>query len=220
MGAWGPGSFENDTALDFVGEISNLDSLMTPFAEELEDNEIDADLSCEIIVAAECVAALQGHAVEDLPEDLAGKLADMPKPDHELIDAARDSVSAVMSRSELCELWAEEGSGDWNRAMTDLMERLNAPAIAANLKKAKGKKKANYNKSPCSFCGKDMGEEAFSMFDITVHEDDISAMKQGGFAHLKCLNAALHPSHMIQHWEFDQESIDRLAEKILNQEED
>lgn len=214
MGAWGPGSFENDTALDFVGEITDLNSLMEPLSAELEEAEIDADLSCQIIVSAECVAALQGHAARELPDDLAAKLASMGKPQPELIDAVRDNVSAVMSRSELCELWADEGSGDWNRAMTDLMERLNAPAKAANLKKAGRKKKANFNNSLCSFCNEPMGEESFSMFDITVHEDDISAMKQGGFAHLKCLNAALHPSHMVQHWEFDDETLARLMDSV------
>ena len=34
------------------------------------------------------------------------------------------------------------------------------------------------------------------MLDLTISTDDISTMKQGGWAHLQCLNAALHPNHM------------------------
>lgn len=46
------------------------------------------------------------------------------------------------------------------------------------------------------------------MLDLTISTDDISTMKQGGWVHLQCLNAALHPNHMIQTWTFDDELLE------------
>ena len=64
-----------------------------------------------------------------------------------------------------------------------------------------------------------MGDNAFTQFDITLEEDEISSMRMGGWAHLRCLNAALHPRHMIQHWKFDQEDIDSAVAKLLGRGE-
>ena len=210
MGAWGAGSFDNDAALDFADSIEVPGDLEAPLSIASED-EIDADQASAIIVVAECVAALQGNPLADLPEELAATLKDFPEPSGELIDTVRDHLSAVISRSELVDLWAEEGSGDWNRAVTDLMQRLNAPVTARQLAKYPPTKPGpTVNRSPCSFCGEEMGEGAFTQFDITVSEDEISSMKLGGWAHLTCLNAALHPRHIIQHWDFDDEMLDRM----------
>lgn len=222
MGAWGSGSFENDTALDFASAIGSVDDVEKAFEASSElgvaliEGEIDADMSCEIIVAAECVASMRGHASPDMPEELAETVQGFGKPSMELFELARNNVSAVISRSELCELWADEGSGDWNRAMTDLMDRLNKPQKKALKKGAKARKaKAPQpNPSPCLFCDKPMGDEQFHMFDLTVHEDEFSTSKQGGWVHLECLNAALHPKHMIQNWQFDDEQLDWLREKL------
>lgn len=60
MGAWGAGSFENDAALDFIEEIGSLNIVTAQFDVAGNGEEIDADKSCPIIVAAECVAAMRG----------------------------------------------------------------------------------------------------------------------------------------------------------------
>lgn len=211
MGAWGAGSFENDAALDFAGEIESLDDVKAEFAAEGQE-EIEADLASRVIVAAECVAAMRGHRNPDMPADLAERVHGFGKPSIELFDTARNNLSAVMSRSELVDLWTEEGSGEWNRAVTELMERLNKPQGS----RSKPKKKAapTPNLSPCMFCDEPMGEGAFHMIDITIAEDDISTMKKGGWVHLQCLNAALHPRHMIQTWQFDDELLDWVMKKL------
>ena len=214
MGAWGAGSFDNDAAMDFAVEIESLDDVERAFVaandrgHALIVDEIDADISCRIIVAAECVAAMLGHRAKELPQDLAEKVHGWGKPSIALFELARNNVSSVMSRSELCELWAEDGSGDWNVAMTELMERLNKPQTKA--KKALRKKVAP-NPSPCMFCDEPMGDGAFHQLDITIDETDISTVKYGGWIHLRCLNAALHPKHMIQTWLLDDELIDWIV---------
>lgn len=212
MGAWGAGSFENDAALDYAGEIATLDDVKAAFTAQGEE-EIDADLASRVIVAAECVAAMRGHRHPDMPGELAERVHDFGKPSTELFDTARNNLSAVMSRSELLELWGEsEAKGEFARAITDLMERLNKPQG----RRAKPRKKAvpTPNPSPCMFCDKPMGDGAFHMIDITIAEDDISTMKQGGWVHLQCLNAALHPKHMMQTWQFDEELLDWVTKKL------
>lgn len=222
MGAWGAGSFENDAALDCADGITSLDDLAALLDQAGTGEEIEADTSCHIIVAAECVAAMRGHPNGDLPDDLAQKLTGFGPCPIGLFNNARDNLSAVMSRSELIELWLEEGSGEWNRAMTELMERLNLPAAKPEGSKSKAKSKAGQKKptpnpSPCMFCDQPMGDGAFHMLDITIHEDDISTSKRGGWVHLQCLNAALHPKHMIQNWQFDDELLEFVMQKLKDE---
>ncbi|MEL6876556.1 MAG: DUF4259 domain-containing protein, partial [Pseudomonadota bacterium] len=177
--------------------------------------EIDADEASAIVAAAECVAAMRGHPDEAMPHELAQTVHRLGKPSTELWDSARNSLSAVVSSSELTELWAEAEEDDraaFNRAITDLIDRLNQPQGKA--KKPKKPVGSNPNPSPCMFCDKPMGDGAFHMIDITVNEDEISSMKQGGWVHLACLNAALHPKHMIQNWEVDDELLDFVMAKI------
>jgi hypothetical protein len=216
MGAWGAGSFENDAALDYVGEIGGLSDVEAAL-KVAGVEAIDADEASRVIVAAECVAAMRGHPHGDIPAELAAQVPGWGKPSLALFNQARDNLSAVMSRGELLELWVEEGSGDWNRAVTDLMERLNLPQ--AKPKKAVKEKSKTPNPSPCMFCDKPMGDGEFHMLDVTVHEDEISSSKRGGWVHLQCLNAALHPRHMIQNWQFDDELLEFVMRKLKEERE-
>lgn len=220
MGAWGSGSFENDTAMDFAGEIASIADLESVMLDEGAE-EIDADLACQLIVVGECVAAMRGHPHSDMPADLAQIVGTFGKPAITLYDRARDNVSAVLCGSELLDLWSDadkEERGEFNRAMTDLIARLNKPqAKPGKAKKAK-KKKANPNPSPCMICDKPMGDGEFHQIDITLMADDFGDMKQGGWAHMGCINAALHPKHMIQNWQLDDELLQLAMEKIRVQD--
>lgn len=210
MGAWGPGSFENDDALDFVAEIETLADIEAALC-ALGSEYIEVDEAARVVVAAECVAALRGHPSPALPDELARRLPAMGQCPIDLYSDARENLSAVMSRGELLELWTEEGSGVWNRAITELMERLNQPA--AKVKAPRRKKKPTPNPSPCMFCDQPMGEGAFHMLDVVLSDDEFSTSRRGGWVHLQCLNAALHPKHMIQNWQFDEELLDHFMNK-------
>ncbi|MBE5073979.1 hypothetical protein IM511_06645 [Erythrobacteraceae bacterium E2-1 Yellow Sea] len=52
------------------------------------------------------------------------------------------------------------------------------------------------------------------MLDLTIHEDEISTSKRGGWVNLQCLNAALHLKHMIQNWQFDDELLEWVMQKM------
>lgn len=214
MGVWGSGSFENDDALDFAAEIQSVDDLFEEVRLHEAGVELEVDSACRAIVVGECVAAMRGHRTDSMPDDLAERVISFGPPSDELYDIARDSVSMVISNSELSDLWAESDErGAFNRAMTDLIDRLNQPIATA--KPPKNKKVAT-NHSPCWICGEAMGSE-FTSISVTL--DPQSGTSQGGSVHLACLNAALHPKYMIQDWQFDDEMLARFTSDIFGKSE-
>lgn len=216
MGAWGAGGFENDAALDFVATIEGVDDLVAAFASE-PGKKIDADTASVIIAAAECVAAMLGRPADDIPKDLAVRLLGFGKPEPALLETTRNHVSRVISHSELSELWADaDNPGEFNLAMTGLIDRLN-PDIKPKAKKGR-KEKPQFNRSPCAFCDKPMGEAAFGMFDLSVDLGNGYPIRLGKWAHLACLNARLHPAHIVQVWKTDPEAIQAEVERILRRD--
>jgi hypothetical protein len=221
MGAWGPGSFENDTAMDFAAAAAEAEKIRDHIDAALQfelTEALDADTACTAVAAAECVAAMLGRPAADLPDPLAKKLASLGAPDEALLDKARNSMSFVISHSELAHLWAEaEDHGAFNLAMTGLIDRLN-PQIEH--KPSKGRKKApDFNSSPCAFCNKPMGEGEYGMFEFSLDTGPDIPTRIGKWAHLACLNANLHPAHIIQAWKSDPAQIERDAERLLRGEE-
>ena len=112
MGAWGHGSFENDTALDWVfglteegGDISSVEQAL----DVVPGLEVDADEGSEALAAAEVIAALMGKGRDCLPEELAEWVSNAQPVDVEpLRTKALKALDAVLSEdSELRELWEE-----------------------------------------------------------------------------------------------------------------
>jgi len=101
MGAWGPGAFENDTALDFAAEIRTAQDLADALTIRTPDQPIDADTACRIVVVAECVAAMRGHPSDDMPRGLAERVATMPVDDRRFLElgcgAGLVSVAAAIA---------------------------------------------------------------------------------------------------------------------------
>jgi hypothetical protein len=170
-----------------------------------------------IIAAAECVAAMLGRPADDIPKDLAVRLLGFGKPEAALLETTRNHVSMVISNSELSELWAEaEDPGEFNLAMTGLIDRLN-PDIKPKAKKGR-KEKPQFNPSPCAFCNRPMGEAAFGMFELSVDLGDGHLVRLGKWAHLSCLNARLHPAHIVQLWKTDPEAIQAEVKRLLSRD--
>lgn len=166
MGPWGFGPFENDDALDFAAEIESVDDLTATLKRVVDDEEMEADLACRIVVVAECVAAMHGHRHKDMPPELATRMHGFGKPSADLYELSRKQLSRAISSSELAVLWGEsDDRGEWNREMHDLIERLNAPIKHPG--KAR-KKRLEPNSNPCMICDEAMGEDEFSMFDICL----------------------------------------------------
>lgn len=93
MGAWGTGPLENDDALDFTSEISDIAALEAVMAEAEEADFIEADLASRCLVVAECVAASCGHPHAGIPEGLAATIAAFDPLPQILFERARAGVA-------------------------------------------------------------------------------------------------------------------------------
>lgn len=115
MGAWGAGNFENDDALDLLGELTP-ESCAARLAEIFEavstagmqGESLEAPDGCNVLAAAELIAAARGYASRDLPDEAGPLVEALKEPAAELAQKAASAVSSVlMASSELVELWAE-----------------------------------------------------------------------------------------------------------------
>ena len=149
MGAWGSGSFENDTAYDWIRELERqtaedapdfLREALSAVADAPDGEYIDSDEGSAALAAAEVVAAALGRPatapvqefvgtdpVEGLPGGVRTWLAAHPfTPPKDLIDLARRAVRRARSDgSELKELWDDAGDESWARVVDDLEQRLS-----------------------------------------------------------------------------------------------
>ena len=226
MGAWGSGSFENDTAMDWAAEVESLDDVRKPFEQLKRDTDahegeaelvVDSDFACELLAAAECVATLMGRRGRDFPGDLAERLAGSGEPDNLLFHQARNAVLHVMRLSELAELWeeaAEDGApNEWLGEMTRLIDRLNPEVdfepwdqdhieakVGASLSEAGG---------TCAFCDKPIAHE--ELWGTSVYDAyNMNSTGRGFWLHLPCLNARLHHKHAIADLKFDPDNMPDL----------
>ena len=131
MGAWGTNNFENDDALDWIGDFCdepNQDALSNAFASvsEIGDDYLEAPESSMALAAAEIVAALKNSPSSDLPEDAKTCIDTLDfKASDELISEALKAIKRVKSDSELKELWEEtEDFPEWNGIVDNLIMRL------------------------------------------------------------------------------------------------
>ena len=132
MGSWGYRTFEDDTALDWIGEFQQAPSLAAveeAIEAALGGDFIDDLAGAQALAAAEVVAALHGHPSDLLPEPVARWAADQPPPDAGLLERAAQAVTAVFQESELREIWEDaDGLDPWQEAIDELRSRLGSPS--------------------------------------------------------------------------------------------
>ena len=142
MGYWGGGSFENDHALDWVGDLAAARDLTfvraaLEAASGVGEAVLDAPVGAEAVAAAEVVAALRGNAAADMPEEAAAwarRHRRHPEAAGVALQAAAlralQRVADDPSRSEL-RLVTDEGDPEardvWHAAVADLRARLSMP---------------------------------------------------------------------------------------------
>jgi hypothetical protein len=130
MGAWGCGAFDNDDALDFVGDLETTQGtghLFTVFSLIPVDEAayVEAPEAAAAIAAAEVVAALLGRPSPALPEEMKAWVARHTDVEPRLVREALRVVERVLTRSELRELWEEGGEFQfWQTSLTGLAARL------------------------------------------------------------------------------------------------
>jgi Domain of unknown function (DUF4259) len=127
VGAWGGRSFENDDALDWVWELheSADDSVVrAAFVAVHANGDVEAPEAACACAAAEVVAAAAGAPADWLPDEVRAWVAAHGPAVAGLRAEARAAVERVAERSELQALWAEAGDAEWDRAVADLLGRL------------------------------------------------------------------------------------------------
>jgi hypothetical protein len=140
MGAWGIKTFENDGALDWLGNFLDAPSetkFRLSFAPQAASKgflsklfggsssaaspELDGE---EVLAAAEIVATLRGHPAEDAIEDLK----DLPdiKVSDEIVALAIKAIDSVLVSSNLKDCWEEtDDYGAWYATVKDIRARLS-----------------------------------------------------------------------------------------------
>lgn len=133
MGAWGAGSFENDSASDFFYFVEEAVDPGEVIALALDRaigqaEHLDLDASCEAIAAAELLASCAGQPPDALPDQIrAWTAANAHEPHQPEVEQALQAVSRVRAESELRELWEEtEGKPEnaWLPEVDGLLYRL------------------------------------------------------------------------------------------------
>lgn len=133
MAVWGPGSFENDDAIDWAGkaadgDLEHLRSALAPLAAP-DGAGVGASEAAQALAAAEAIAALRGAPADVLPDTVASWIATLSHEfDETLLAEARAATDRVVTEpSELLDRWTEAGAEtarEWRTSVADLRERL------------------------------------------------------------------------------------------------
>jgi hypothetical protein len=133
MGTWGHGSFANDSALDWLGELREGDASLVRAALEAvadadEDAYLEFDECAAALAAAELVAASLGKGHDRLDKDAASWLpAHVATVQAVGAQLAHRAVERVFGQSELRELWDENGPDtEWHTDVRKLLILLAA----------------------------------------------------------------------------------------------
>ena len=127
MGAWGIGIFENDDAMDFVGDLVDGEASLEA-ALAVGGGYVEAPDASIALAAAEVVASLAGAPSPSLPKEARDWVAAQGGlPDTTLVTRALQAVEGATSgESELVELWEEAGEDGWREPVNDLRARLTS----------------------------------------------------------------------------------------------
>ncbi|HLY08078.1 MAG TPA: DUF4259 domain-containing protein [Planctomycetota bacterium] len=131
MGAWGPGNFENDDALDWVGDLAEAKDGWTQIRSTLSDvaktDFVEASKASSALAAAECVAIGRGKPPgTPAPAEAAGWCArNRSGYSEELRVLALRAVQRVRGHSDLKIVWSESEDTDWDDVVGDLERRLS-----------------------------------------------------------------------------------------------
>ena len=130
-GAWGAGSFQNDSALDWAQEeITPLKSskvLIFAFNQLPKSGYIQVDMCSEVVAAAEIVASMKDGNMDNLPKEVAiwAKRNENAFSNH-LASQAIEAIEICSNkkRSELAQLWDDSSNNEWITVILAIKNRL------------------------------------------------------------------------------------------------
>lgn len=126
MGAWGPGEFENDSALDWLAEVQDTDDLLDAcreaFQSALDEDYLDSDPASAAVAAACVLAAFHDGYRGPVPDDIGISGVTVDPALRRLAVRALEAVAAA--DSELASLWEDAGDTSWRATIDVLVKRL------------------------------------------------------------------------------------------------
>ncbi|WP_211826656.1 DUF4259 domain-containing protein [Kistimonas asteriae] len=129
-GAWGIGSFENDSALDWSYELEHSIgsvALQGAFRSVQVGGYIEVNACSAAMAAAEVVAAIKMKSFEQLPDSVRKwAISNSSVVNDALIQNAKKSVAVCSNaeNSELAQLWLESSSKEWADYISTLSSKL------------------------------------------------------------------------------------------------
>lgn len=136
MGSWGPGIFQNDSALDLVGELTggaDLRLLVEPL-EYVASADVDYKVTrkdWEALAAAEVVAAAKGVPSGEIPDEVTEWMGSggATAMDQTLVALSLRAVERILAlpADMVVEMW---GSSDLARRRTEIIEDLRARLLS------------------------------------------------------------------------------------------
>lgn len=145
MGTWGVYSFENDWAMEWIGDLrqsGDASPVRATLARVVDHGGtrrptgigklfgrrtdwLKAVTASQALAAAELVAVWLGHPAPNLPEGVTQWLSTREfSSEAGLTSLARQAVNIVKNNSELKDLWEEGNASEWRSAVEDLERRL------------------------------------------------------------------------------------------------
>lgn len=123
MGVWGPGSFSNDTALDYVDGLTDFEAVLETLNQFSGRKKEPLDAEDALIALAGCdlLAIAIGRPPADAPDELGFKDQTISE---DQLKMAKALIKAIRMSSELSELWADDDDSEWQSALDDLLLRL------------------------------------------------------------------------------------------------
>ncbi|GAA5496459.1 protein of unknown function [Rubritalea squalenifaciens DSM 18772] len=131
MASWGPKTFEDDTALDWISELVDSDDPRNFLIDSITTSGGDLDMEecAAVLAAAETIVAVLDEPRAGLPDELLDWVDENDCDDiSDLPAMTLKSVKRVMGKdSELCQSWEEgEGYEDWKAEVEALYEILDS----------------------------------------------------------------------------------------------
>lgn len=134
MGAWDHSNFGNDTAHDFVYEVTEqgMDKILHAIKTAAEcpgDEPLDSEEANEALAAIEFIAAAKGNMAEDFPENaedwLVGKNAEA-LTNADIISESEKALARIKAdNSELKKSWQDSKHyNDWIKVVDNLQSRI------------------------------------------------------------------------------------------------
>lgn len=141
MGTFGSGPFDNDDALDLVGEFRDPVRRLRAALKDAQRDYVPTDVGARAWAAAEVVALCFGRGeLTEIPPGVADLLLEV-KPSEKLRVLAVGAVERLQAEgSEMADLWAEAGALDDHRARLDELRSRLVDAAAGAIPITKPKK--------------------------------------------------------------------------------